>query len=136
MADIPVITNINKPMRHETPDGQALSFTIETTAGNERLCCAATNVPKIVEFFVGCANSLVDETPPEALTAQIPLNPHPIAARGIGFATTEHPDLALIVIRLPGFDLTFAVGTAEFVSFRDDVDQTARLLATGTAKPH
>jgi hypothetical protein len=133
MAEIPQIMGLEQQAHEQAAEANGVVVSILTSSEEKHTySCAADAIPGIVAFFVGCANSLPDRTPPGARQVRIARSHTPIAATGLGFATSGAPGTGHLIVRLRGFDLTFAVGTSELRLLRDRLDQAIQRIEAGT----
>ena len=63
------------------------------------------------------------------------LHGHNYLAQGIGFQAGSTPDETLVVVRLFGFDMAFAVPSSGLARMADELGRIARTLSAGSSKP-
>lgn len=85
--------------------------------------------------FLGqlASDAAADKECPEAVHRQSYLAPIP--ARGMGFAAGRTPEETLLVMRLSGLDLAFAVPSSGLAALADDIARIARTLSADPAQP-
>jgi hypothetical protein len=114
-----------------TTDGLALSFTLETDAADLALHVPTVDIGRIVAFFVGAASACDDLF--GAAERPMPEHLDPVPALGIGFSTLGTPERTAMIVRLPGFDLAFAVESRRLADTARSLNST---LATLSASGH
>jgi hypothetical protein len=111
-----------------SPDGTAISFTLETSDGPIPLFFPSVDLGELLAFFGHAARAVGDMVdapgPPKNDLVPIP-------ASGMGFQAGRTPDTTLLVMNLSGFGLAFEVESSDLVGMADDLGQTLRTLSAG-----
>ena len=116
-------------------DGDTVAFTVETEDGEPfAVNCPLLELGDIFNFLGLLAKGAAEMKSANPVTPQTYLSP--ITASGIGFAAGRTPDETLLVMRLFGFDMAFAVPSSELERLADDIARIARTLSAGSGKPH
>ncbi len=113
-------------MRIETEDGG--SFDLEMPLGQ---------IGDLVSFFTSIADFVVrqrqDEGEPQPQMSSGHWAPIPVV--GVGLGTGRSPEEAILLVRLAGFELAFALDGSKVAALGDDFSRTARTLSSGSGKP-
>jgi hypothetical protein len=114
-------------------DDGDLAFTVKTTSGKAmRVHCPLAELGDIFAFLgqLAKAGGEMRNVPmPSAPQTQNYLAPIP--SKGIAFQAGTHPGETLIVMRLTGFDMAFAVPSKGLVTLADDIRRIALTLSSG-----
>ena len=118
-------------------DGECVAFTIETHDGQSlRVNCELPELGHVFAFLGELAKSAAEiqgrEDPPLPQTQNFLA---PVPAHGMAFQAGRAPDETLLVMRLFGFDMSFAVSSSGLAALADDFARTARTLSAGSGKP-
>jgi hypothetical protein len=118
-------------------NGNKVAFTVTTTTGNRmRVHCTLSEIGDIFSYLGSLAKAAG-----EMRSVPAPSIPQghdylaPVPAQGIGFQAGRSLDETLLVVRLSGFDVAFAVPSSELARMADDLVHIARTLSTGSEKP-
>jgi len=118
-------------------DGECVAFTIETHDGQSlRVHCELPELGHVFSFLGELA-----KTAAEIQGKEDPPLPHthnflaPVPAHGMAFQAGRSPEETLIVMRLFGFDMAFAVASSGLAALADDFARITRTLSAGTGRP-
>lgn len=115
--------------------GESVSFTIKSGGKEMRVNCAIAELGDIFSFLGQLAKAAG-----EARNVPAPPVPKthnylaPVPAEGMGLQRGNNPDEVLLVIRLFGFDMAFAVPSNAIVRLADDFLRMAHALSSGSQK--
>jgi hypothetical protein len=117
-------------------DGERVGFRVERDDGEALdVTCSLAEIGDIF-FFLGSLARDAGEAryvaPPAAGDAHNYLTAIP--AQGIGFQSGPGPNETMIVMRLTGFDVTFAVPSRGLAGMADELGRVARTLSADQAK--
>ena len=112
-------------------DGEAVAFRIERVDGE--ILDVSCSLPEIGDIFNFLGSLAKDAGELRATQPQKPTEGYnyitAIPAQGIGFQPGPGPDETMIVIRLTGFDMAFAVPNNALARLADDISRIARTLS-------
>jgi len=94
-----------------------------------------TEISTVVEFLVGISRYVQQDTPPPSTKTPENLDVSPIQVNGLGFAVGQTPDEILLIVRLCGFDLAFALDSSKVAQFGTDFARTALALSANNQMP-
>ena len=114
-----------------TSDGEGVAFRIERGDGKFLdLVCTMDDLSDIFYYIASLATAAGEERDspkPPFLKTYNDLTPIP--AKGLGFQPGPGPDETMLVIRLTGFDMTFAVPNSGLKRFASDLGKIAATLS-------
>jgi hypothetical protein len=126
------LAKLEEPMTFD--NGKTLAFTIVTTTGKRlRVNCSLIELGDIFSFLGQIAEYAAKQQGSELHQTTADLAPIP--ASGIAFAAGRTADETLLVMRLSGFDMAFAIPNDGLARLADDIARIARTLSVGDAKP-
>jgi hypothetical protein len=115
-------------------NGETVAFTIQTATGKQmRVNCAVAELGDVFSYLgqiakaAGEARSVSTLPKPQAHNYLAP-----VPAQAIGLQAGDRPDETLLVIRLFGFDMAFAVPTSGIVRLADDFVRAGYKLSPGS----
>jgi hypothetical protein len=118
-------------------NGEVVAFTVKATTGKAmRVHCPIAELGDIFSYLGQLAKSAG-----EMRNVSMPPIPQsqnylaPIPASAIGFQAGAGPDETLIVMRLSGFDMAFAVPSSGLVALAEDIRRIALTLSSGGGNP-
>jgi hypothetical protein len=115
-----------------------VAFTVKTVSGNTfRVHCPVAELGDIFRYLGHLAKASGDMRD-VSTTIPIPQTQNylaPVPAQGIAFQAGAAPDETLLVMRLHGFDMAFAVSSSGLVALADDIRRIALTLSAGSEKP-
>jgi hypothetical protein len=117
--------------------GDAIAFRVERRDGQSLdVVCDLVEVGDIFSFLGTLAKAAASEQETESATpSRSDRYLAPIPASGIGFQPGPGVDETMIVMRLNGFDVAFAVPNSGLVALADDIARIARTLSANHQKP-
>ncbi len=115
-------------------DGEVVAFTVNAANGKQlRVHCPLAELGDIFSYLGQLAKAAGEmrgvPMPPIPQTHNY-LAPVPV--EGIAFQAGTQPDETLLVMRLSGFDMAFAVSSSGLVALADDVQRIALTLSAGS----
>jgi hypothetical protein len=118
-------------------DGENVAFTIETQDRKRlRVNCPLPDLGNVFSFLGNLAKAAAEiqgkEDPPLPHTQNFLV---PVPAHGMAFQAGNSPDETLLVMRLFGFDMAFAVSSSGLTALADDFARIARTLSAGPGIP-
>lgn len=112
-------------------DGKHFAVEIETeNAEPLDVEIPLTEVGTIVEFLVNVANHIDPSGKPDKIDLS------PIQIRALNFADGRTSDETLLIVRLGGFDLAFALDNNQIAAFGLDFAHIAQALSARNINPH
>ena|ERR1051326_3952569 len=119
-------------------NGEAVAFTIKTATGKHlRVNCSLPELSDMFSYLGHLAKAASEQQ-----NAPTSFNPDalnelaPIPAQGIGFQAGRNLNETLLVVRLFGFLLAFAVPSSGLASMADELVQIVRTLSAGGEQIH
>jgi len=118
-------------------DGETVGFCVDAF-GTKKLdvFCSIAELGDIFSFLGNLAKAAGDlraaPTPP---MPQAHNYLAPVPAQGAGFQAGSTPDETLLVVRLFGFDMAFAVPSSGLARIADELGRIARTLSAGPSRP-
>ena len=126
------LAGLGDPMAFD--NGETVAFTIATTTGKQlRINCPLTELGDIFSFLGSVAEHAATQRGSQ--TPQASACFAPIPSSGVGFAAGRTSDETLLVMRLSGFDMAFAIPKDGLVRLADDIRRIALTLSAGSEKP-
>lgn len=115
-------------------DGQAIAFRVQRVdTSSFDVWCPIDDLPKIFAYLAAVAQAAV-ELPGGMRERGLETNASQLPCLGIGVVALK--DSAHLVVRLPGFDLAFALEGDRLLAVAEEFARVARTLSADSDRPH